>query len=294
MKTESGGEMAENFEQFIHKDYIRQEYEFSVAYRYLDKYRRANLYEVEQPDRNPAVTTNKTIWIMWLQGIENAPGLVKKCCESIRRNKPDDFQVVLLTLHNISEYVKLPDFIWDKYDRGMIFAAHLSDVIRLELLAAYGGCWIDATVYCGDKIPSYMLSDMFMFKLESVLSVPVIKMSNWWLAADAENRIIHATRHMLHEYWKYEEQLCNYFVFHIIMSKVIDEDSACQAIFQGIPYFNSRNAHVLQGKMGMQYSQAEWEMIKKSSLVQKLSHKTRYIQGDGYNYYTALLEDKLH
>lgn len=286
--------MAENFERFIHKDYIRQEYEFSEIYRYLDKYGRVDLYDVEQINGNPAIIRDKTIWVMWLQGIENAPELVKKCCESIKKNKPEEFQLVFLTIRNISDYVTLPDYIWEKYKRGIMSAAHLSDVIRLELLAAYGGCWIDATVFCWDRIPDYMLSDMFMFQLESVLNVPVIKMSNWWLAANAENRIIHATRHMLHEYWKYEEKLCNYFMFHIIMSKVIDEDSACQAVFQGIPYFNSRNAHVLQGKLGMQYSEAEWEIIKKSSVIQKLSYKTRYLQGDGYNYYMALLGNKLH
>lgn len=93
-----------------------------------------------------------------------------------------------------------------------------------------GGCWIDATVFVGDRIPAYMLSDMFMFKLESVLSNPVIKMSNWWMAANAENRIIHATRHMLYDYWRNEDRLGNYFLFHLIMSRLIDEDSAYQAI----------------------------------------------------------------
>lgn len=286
--------MTENFEQFIHRDYIRQECEFSAFYRYLDKYRRMELYDVERLDGNSAVTMNKTIWVMWLQGMEKAPELVKKCYESIQRNKPDEFQVVLLTRQNISEYVKLPDYIWKKYRGGIISTTHLSDVIRVELLAAYGGCWIDATVFCGDKIPTYMLSDMFLFKLESVLSNPVIKMSSWWLAANADNRIIHATRHMLHDYWKNEDRLGNYFLVHLIMSKLIDEDSACQAIFQGIPFFNSRNAHVLLGKLEMQYSDAEWQIIRKSSFIQKLSYKTRYIQGDGYNYYTALLEDKLN
>lgn len=286
--------MAEHFEKFIHKDYIRQEYEFSSFYRYLDKYRRADLYEVERLGRNTTAVVDKTIWVMWLQGIEKAPELVKKCCDSIDKNKPDGFQTILLTLHNLSEYITLPDYIWEKYNGGIISSTHLSDIIRIELLATYGGCWIDATVFCGDKIPAYMLSDMFMFKLESVLSSPVIKISSWWMSANAENRIIHAARHMLYEYWKYEERLHSYFLLHIIMSKVIDEDSACQAIFQSIPYFNSRNAHVLQGKLGMQHSDAEWQIIKRSSAIQKLSYKTRYIQGDGYNYYTALLEGKLN
>ena len=281
------------FSQFIQAGFIEQEFQFSEIYRYIDKYKSPDMYEVEYLVGNLSVKENQTIWIMWMQGIENAPDLVKKCCDSICKNKPDNFEVVLLTLQNISEYIKLPDYIWEKYYSGVISATHFSDVVRVELLAVYGGCWIDATVFCETNIPLYMVSDMFLFKLESVLSNPVIKMSSWWLAADKKNRIIHATRHMLHKYWYNEEQLCDYFLLHIIMSKIIDEDSACQVIFQDIPYFNSRNAHILIGKLGMQYCSEEWRVIRDSSFVQKLTYKKRHIQGDGYNFYMALLDGKL-
>lgn len=280
-------------ERFVHEEYIAQELRFSELYHYLDQYATKDIYNIEDLAGNAKVENSRIIWIMWMQGIENAPEIIKKCYDSILKNKPENYNVILLSDENVRDYVNLPDYIWDKYDKKIISETHLSDIIRLELLAAYGGCWIDATVFCNSAIPEYMLSDMFLFKLSSVLSKPVIQMSSWWLAADKKNRIIHAARHILHEYWKNEMFLRDYYLLHIIMSKIIDEDSSCRSIFQDIPFFNSANAQTLVNKLGQPYSEKQWNILKDISLVQKLTYKKRYIKGDVYNYYMALLEGKL-
>lgn len=44
---------------------------------------------------------------------------------------------------------------------------------------------------------------------------------------------------------------------------------------------------------GDQYCSRDWEIIKDSSSRQKLSYKRKYILGDGYNFYMALLEGKM-
>lgn len=285
-------------EKFIHRDFIEQELIFSELYHYLDKYKntgREKLFWKINEKRNTSVKLNRTIWIFWNQGMENAPRLVQKCYESVCRNKPRDFEVILLTGEILSKYISLPDFIWDKYKKGYITITHLSDMIRLELLCTYGGCWIDATVFCSSMIPEYMLSrDMFVFKIPSVLNNPVLKMSSWWISSGQTNNFMHQVRQMLYEYWERETDIRNYFLLHIIMSKLIDEDSECRNIFQNIPYFNSGNAHVLQGKLGVKYIEDEWRIIRSISCVHKLSYKNKYLQGDIYNYYMALLSDELY
>ena len=234
------------------------------------------------------------IWFFWMQGMEDAPLLVKRCYASLCKNIPKDFDIVLLTEKNIQDYLVLPEFILEKYKAGIISTTHLSDIIRVELLCSYGGCWIDATVYCMDKIPSFMLSgDMFLFKLQSVITNPVLKMSSWWIYAKRGNRILNMTRQMLREYWKREEGIRNYYLLHIMMSKIIDEDSTCRAIFNSIPYFNSGNAHVLWGKLAQEYDKSEYEIIKQISVIQKLSYKKKFLRGDICNYYNAIVEDKI-
>ncbi len=283
-------------EKFIHGDFIKQELEFSGLYRYLDRYKDScsNLYSETKPPKCSSIKPNHTIWIFWKQGMEKAFRLVQKCYESVCKNKPQDFEVILLTEQNLEQYINLPDYIWDKYEKGFLTTTHLSDLIRIELLCVYGGCWIDATVFCSDRIPMYMLAgDLFVFQLQSVLSDPTLKLSSWWIYADKDCRLIHLTRQMLFTYWKQETDIRNYFLLHIIISKIIDEDETCKNLFQKIPYFNSGNAHILQRKLGAEFDEAEWAIIKNASCVHKLTYKNKYLQGDIYNYYMALLSDDL-
>lgn len=280
-------------EKFVHRDLIENELEYSEIYFYLDKYITPQIYTIENLKGKKSVRQNHVIWIFWKQGMGQAPKLIQKCFESVCRNKPKDFDIVLLADNNLNDYIQLPDFIWEKYKKGYITTTHLSDIVRLELLCTYGGCWIDATVFCSGAIPDYMVNrEMFLFKA-SMMDNVVLKMSSWWLTAEKSNRLVHATRKVLYSFWKHEDSIRNYYIFHTIMSKLIDEDSLCKNIFYNIPYFNNGNPHVLYSKMSVEFDEEEWRIIKDISAIHKLSYKRRYLQGDFYNYYQALLDDKL-
>lgn len=283
----------EYLDKFVHKDYIEKELKYSELYHYLDRYMNKDIFVIEDLKANKGVRQNGIIWIFWLQGMESAPKIVRKCYESVCRNKPDGLEVLLLTEKNLDEYIQLPDYIWQKYKEGYISVTHLSDIVRLELLCTYGGCWVDATVFCSGTIPEYMVKrDIFFFRA-TLMDRPVIKMSSWWVSADRHNRIIQAARKMIHAYWANEYDIQNYFLLHIVMSKIIDEDSACHAIFSSIPYFNNSTAHVLQRKLAIEYDEKEWEIIKDISPIHKLTYKKRYLKGDIYNFYMALMDGKL-
>lgn len=107
----------------------------------------------------------RKVWICWFQGMDSAPEIVKRCYASVRENITDR-EVVLLTEENYREYASFPQEIQNKIDCGIIKGAHMSDLLRLELLQKYGGTWIDATVFCSSRsIPAYMLdSDLFLFQ----------------------------------------------------------------------------------------------------------------------------------
>lgn len=280
-----------NLDEFVHKEYIEKELRFSHVYRSIDKHMHNTDAVIANATCNPDVKENYTIWVLWLQGMNNAPKLIQKCFEALCINKPEGFDVIVLDNSNLKEYISLPEYVWEKYNQGVISATHLSDIIRMELLYVYGGLWIDATVYCMDKIPDFMISgDLFMFKIGAVVTNPVLKMSSWWIYARKGNKLIQNTRNILYRYWKEEAVLIDYFLVHIIMSKFIDTDSECRRIFNNIPYFNSGNAHILGGKLSVKYSEDEWEIIKYTSPVQKLTYKSKYIRGDLYNFYSAIID----
>lgn len=96
------------------------------------------------------------IWVLWWQGLENAPVIVQRCVESIQKNA-GKHPFHLLSKDNLSQYIQLSDFIKQKVDSGAITLTHLSDIIRMALLAKYGGFWIDSTVYVTKPIMGYDL-----------------------------------------------------------------------------------------------------------------------------------------
>ena len=74
----------------------------------LERKYKSKLKEFDRTYKEKTHEISDVIWICWFQGIENAPELVKKCYESIRKNNPDK-RIVVITSENISEYVKFPD-----------------------------------------------------------------------------------------------------------------------------------------------------------------------------------------
>ena len=75
----------------------------------------------------------RIIWIFWSQGLPNAPELVKACYDSICNNM-HDYEIKFLDAENLSRYVEIPQFIMNKYERGIISHAHFSDYLRVALL----------------------------------------------------------------------------------------------------------------------------------------------------------------
>ena len=113
----------------------------------------------------PHEHSNK-VWVCWLQGMEKAPDIVKKCYQSLLDNL-NGKEIVLLTDENYKDWVSFPNHIQEKIDNGTIYRTHMTDLLRLELLEHYGGTWIDATVFCsGKNIPSFIWdSDFFIYQI---------------------------------------------------------------------------------------------------------------------------------
>ena len=73
---------------------------------------------------NPAVPAD-SIFIMWWQGEQNVPELVKVCIESVRKHV-GKHNVIIISQDNISEFIHIPDFIQRKVQQGKISFTHLS------------------------------------------------------------------------------------------------------------------------------------------------------------------------
>lgn len=231
------------------------------------------------------------VWVCWLQGIENAPRIVQKCYHSLQKNIHDK-EIILLTEENYRDYVQFPSFIQKKIDSGIIKGAHMTDLLRLELLIRYGGTWIDATVYCsGGNYPDYLLnSDLFLYQcLKPGLDGHSTCISNWMMTASSNNCLLLLTRALLYEYWSQNNKLINYFIFHDMFQLAIE--TYPEEWKKVIPFSNS-TPHILLLRLFEEYNSDAWKAIKLQSCFHKLSYKFDKQKFEKENTYYKIIIDR--
>lgn len=223
---------------------------------------------------NENVRINKTIWIYWKQGLDNAPDLVKKCVASVYKHA-GDYDIVVLDENNLSQYIELPIFINEKHQKGLIREALFSDLLRISLIIRYGGIWCDATCFWTNSIPQNIeITHFFMFSESLMMSniTPIVG-SNWFLKGCKDDVILSKTRNCLFNYWAKHDNLPNYFIFHLMLSALVKTDPECAEEWKKIPYICNINPHVLQFHFSSEYDESLYVSYKKSCFIHKLTYK---------------------
>ena len=228
------------------------------------------------------------VWVCWLQGEENAPELIKKCISSIKENAVNR-EVIILTNTNYSNYIKFPNYIIEKYEKGIITYTHFSDLIRLSVLAQYGGIWLDATVLCTEPLPSYITdAPLFVYKdvnLDRVSEMPIVA-SSWLISSYSNNDIIVATKKLLFAYWEKENKLINYYIFHLFF-KIATEKF--QEEWNRVPTFSNVPPHILQFELLDTFDPNRLEQIKKMSPIHKLNKGIHNINCEKFTFYDYII-----
>jgi hypothetical protein len=212
------------------------------------------------------------VWICWLQGFENAPLVVKKCYDSIKKYFTE-YEIIELNSKNLFNYVYFPNYILEKWRKKIISDAHFSDLLRLELLIKYGGMWIDSTVLCtSSNIPKYITdSDLFLYQcLKPGRDGHALTISNWLIFAKTNNTLLIATKTLLCEYWKKNNFAIDYYVFHmffeIASEKFKNEREKIPKICNSIP-------HILLLEFFDNYREERLRQIEGLTPFHKLSYK---------------------
>ena len=237
------------------------------AYEYLLRYKKALQTDIVEYRAQPA---QKIIWTCWLQGIEKAPKLVKRCIESMRQYA-NYYKVEVIDLSNVSQFIQLPDFVVSKYKEGIIPHAHFSDMIRLALLEKYGGVWIDSTILMTDVLPSYITdADIFVFHGTGDGHVRIY---NPFLAAKPHHPIIQSMLQLLYAYWKEENKLVSYSIFHLFFSIAIDQSHLNQSLWNKVPNVSGTQMFYLQSRLGEAFDKKAYELATNISSFHKLTYK---------------------
>lgn len=219
----------------------------------------------------PREHSNK-VWVCWLQGMEQAPGIVKKCYQSLLDNL-DGREIVLLTNENYKDWVSFPPHIREKIDNGTISRTHMTDFLRLELLEHFGGTWIDATVFCsGNNIPSYVWdSDFFIYQImKPGLDGHAQRTSSWFITACTNHPIVMLVKELLYEYWKTHDKMVDYFLIHDFMELALE---AYPEEWMKVVPVSSSIPHILLLRFAEKYDEKVWNSVKEMTPFHKLTYK---------------------
>lgn len=231
------------------------------------------------------------IWVLWLQGEENAPQLVKKCISSIRKHA-NGHPVILLTADNITEYVHFPEYIQKKYAKGIITNQNYSDLIRFYLLSHYGGLWCDATIFITAPLPQEIFLYDFYSGKQHVYSeiadfVPDGKWCAFLLESKPGNNITTLEYELMLHYWKDEEHLVDYYLVDYIMDYLYRHNEECRKLIDKVPY-NNQDIFKVVDNLNVNVSSHEFENLIQNNVFQKLSWRVTP-SNDSQTYYNRLI-----
>jgi len=252
---------------------LELDYQWILYKRYKKKYN--YLFDrISFIDNNRSSCSCKdiVIWTMWLQGEDNAPQLVKRCFQQMRLFYGVE-NVIVIDERNVKEYVNIPEYVWAKYKDGIISRTHFSDIIRVLLLCTHGGVWIDSTCYLSDRLPAEFFStQLFAFQNPDCF-FGAHKASSWFIIANKNSLILNLVRLMLLEFWKKNNKLDDYFLFHVFFSIATDATDLTRNEWSKVPFFNNDTPQIMRRELSLPYNANRFASLCKMSSIHKLSYK---------------------
>lgn len=242
------------------------------------------------------------IWVCWLQGEENAPEIVKICIKSIRTRNPNH-PIIVVSEQNISEYIKIPEYISQKYKEQKIPCAHYSDYIRCALLAEYGGVWMDATLFCVGELPESCFSVPFFTGIkEKTLNLKRYRGASFglwvtfFMGSDRRKNIIFSLlRDCLADYWEKNDKVCLYSFFDFFIMFAYFKLPLIRSYIKSYKSFNT-NMWKLSALMNKKFCDKKWMSLKSRQYVFKLTYKEKwrkYTKKGEKTYFGAFIEGDL-
>ncbi len=240
-------------------------------------------------------SVSKKVWFCWLQGMDNAPDLVKACYHSVCQYLPER-EIVLIDEENYHNYVEMPEFIVEKRKKGIIPAALFSDLLRLELLITYGGTWIDSTVLMTNPellkkekwLEDIMNADLFFFHYRDI-NKRFVGIGNWFITAKPQHWVLETIRNVLHEYWKEHDCVLNYYIFHAMFNMIVKKHPE---IIMAMPKRWAVPSLYLRDKLAMDFDASFWQELTEHVCFHKLNYrKEGEAKSNKNSYLNKILQD---
>jgi tetratricopeptide (TPR) repeat protein len=208
------------------------------------------------------------IFTYWDSGFDQAPAIVQTCNRRLKELHSDS-ELVHLNANTWQYYVDLPECVLAKLPPNK---AHFSDVLRMALLARYGGIWLDATCLPTQSLTKSfngLVADAGFFTYHSSIA----RISNWFFCTTGDNYVAKVMYEMLVAYWEEHEHALHYFVFHQIFEVLYYLDERFKTIWDRSVKFSAIEPHLIQKAMFSEFDAEAFARMYESALVHKLTYK---------------------
>ena len=212
----------------------------------------------------------KNIYILWFQGFDNAPEIVKKCVQSWRFYNPD-WNIITLDDSNLHQYIDLT--IYDA--KPNMSQNHRANMVRMLLLNKYGGLWTDATTFCNrplnDWLPHYAKEGIFMFNNPR----PGVLVSNWFIYSEPNNYIMKQWLDKSERFFINKDGCDEYFWMHSLFLKMYTKNIIFRQSWDRVPKISANGPHIIQRLGFSSFATTEIKKMIKSQVtpLYKLSWK---------------------
>ena len=240
---------------------------------------------------------SKIIWTLWMQGYENAPELVKSTIDSIRKfAELNNFQFILLEENTIEKYVVFPKLIKEKMDLGVIDYTKISDILRVSLLAKYGGTRVDATIYMKEEFDSsLLLQNYYTIKTGGIEDYSPNISNNRWKGffLSGNSSLFSFTRDFFFEYYSRYDIAVDYLLIDYIFDIAYKYDEKIKNQMLELEKSNP-NLFWLESHLGDEFDQKVWDNITETTKAFKTTYKlSGKIKSNKNNFYSKLIDGKL-
>lgn len=195
----------------------------------------------------------RVIWMFWDRGFEQAPELQRACLKSWSELNTN-FKIVILDMKQAEAVINRKIYYTDDAWNSAIIQAK-SDIIRLELLAQYGGIWADATVHCNEPLVSWIDSaaertNFFTYERRDteVTQNKMPHISSWFIATTNTSYLISRWRHEVRKRWSikpYPPNVYGYYWVHRIFRDLTRTDPDFYYEYNKMHFINAAGPHCL-------------------------------------------------
>lgn len=240
------------------------------------------------------------VWVCWWQGYDKMPALCKMLFNRLQEMLPSEAKLILITHENYLEYASIPEYIREKYEKGLITMTTYSDILRNYLLRDNGGLWIDSSVFISKKITKEFLSSKEWWsintrddksKIENLGQMISRRRWSGFLQKGVKGNLLNSYLcDSFEKYYKNHNYLIDYFIQNLYIKVAYDNIPEIKEMIDNIPR-NNVNVYSLYDIIDDKYSDDKYKELTENTTFFKLTQKRNYCINDcdgDLTYYGAI------